>query len=49
MQVGKGQRERETQSDAGFRLRAVGTEPDAGLELTDCEIMTSAEARRPTD
>ena len=26
--------------EAGSRLRAVSTEPDAGLELTDREIMT---------
>ena len=25
---------------AGSRLRAISTEPDAGLELTDHEIMT---------
>ena len=37
---GGGQRERETESEAGSRLRAVSTEPDAGLKLTDCEIMT---------
>ena len=37
------ERERETQSPKqapGSRLRAVGTEPDAGLELTNHEIMT---------
>ena len=33
-------RERETQSETGSRLQAVSTEPDAGLKLTDCEIMT---------
>ena len=33
-------REGGTESEAGSRLRAVRTEPDAGLELTDCEIMT---------
>ena len=32
--------EGDTESEAGSRLRAVSTEPDAGLELTDCEIMT---------
>ena len=38
---GEGQRERETQTqEAGFRLRAVSTEPDTGLELTNHEIMT---------
>ena len=34
------EREGGTESEAGFRLRAVRTEPDAGLELTSCEIMT---------
>ena len=33
-------REGDTESKAGSRLRAVSTEPDAGLELTSCEIMT---------
>ena len=28
-----------TESEAGSGLRAVGTEPDAGLELTNCDIM----------
>ena len=45
----EGQRERERErlrerqnpkQAAGSRLRAVSTEPDAGLELTDCETMT---------
>ena len=40
MSRGEAERERDTESKAGFRLRAVSTEPDAGLELTDCEIMT---------
>ena len=31
---------------AGSRLRAVGKEPDVGLELTNREIMTRAEVRR---
>ena len=30
----------DTESEAGSRLRAVSTEPDAGLELTDGEIVT---------
>ena len=35
-------REREgvTESETGSRLGAVGTEPDAGLELKNSEIMT---------
>ena len=43
--MGEGQRERETQNPKqapGSELQAlsVTTEPDAGLELTDREIMT---------
>ena len=34
------EREGDTESKAGSRLRAVGTEPDVGLEPTNCEIMT---------
>ena len=30
----------DTESEAGSRLPAVGTEPDAGLEPTNREIMT---------
>ena len=30
----------DTESEAGCRLRAVSTEPDAGLEPTNSEIMT---------
>ena len=38
---GKGRdREGDIESEAGSRLRAVSTEPDAGLELTDREITT---------
>ena len=37
---GGGQREGDTESEAGSRLRAISTEPDAGLELVNCEIMT---------
>ena len=36
---GEGQRQRDTESEAGSRLRAVSTEPDTGLELTNCRIM----------
>ena len=32
--------EGDTESEAGSRLRAVSTEPDAELELTHCEVMT---------
>ena len=34
------EREGDTESEAGSRVRVVSTEPDAGLELTDREIMT---------
>ena len=37
---GGAEREGDTGSEAGSRLTAVSTEPDAGLEPTDCEIMT---------
>ena len=33
-------REGDTEPEAGSRLRAVSTEPDAGLEITNREIMT---------
>ena len=34
------EREGDTESEAGSRLRAISTEPDAGLEFTSCGIMT---------
>ena len=34
------EREGDTEYEAGSRLRAVSTEPDTGLELTNCDIMT---------
>ena len=40
MSRGGAEREGDTESKAGSRLRAVNTEPDVGLELTDREIMT---------
>ena len=40
MSRGEGEREGDTESEAVSRLRAVSTEPDTGLELTNCEIMT---------
>ena len=40
MSGGGAEREGDTESEAGSRLRAVRTEPDAGLELTDREIVT---------
>ena len=43
MSWGRAEREGDTESEAGSRLRAVGTEPDAGFELMKCEIVTRAE------
>ena len=40
MSGGEAEREGDTESQAGSRLPAVSTEPDAGFELTNCEIMT---------
>ena len=34
------EREGDTESEAGSRLRAISPEPDAGLELPDREIVT---------
>ena len=34
------EREGDTETEAGTRLRAVSTEPGSGLELRSCEIMT---------
>lgn len=42
-------REGGTESEAGFRLWDVSTEPDAGLELTHREIMTWAEVQPFSD
>ena len=43
------EREGDTEAEAGSRLWAVSTDPDAGLELTSYEIMTWAKVRRSTD
>ena len=40
MSRGGAEREGGTESEAGSRLRAVSTEPDAGPKLTNCEITT---------
>ena len=40
MNRGGAEREGDTESEAGFSLRAVSTEPDAGLEPMNREIMT---------
>ena len=39
---GRAEREGDTESETGSRLRAVSTEPDAGLELINPEIITWA-------
>ena len=49
MNGGGAEREGDTEPEAGSRLRAVSTEPDAGLELTDREIVTRAEVGCLTD
>ena len=41
--AGRAEREGDTESEAGSRLRALSTEPDAGLEPMNCEIMTCPE------
>ena len=43
------EREGDPESKAGSRLCTVSTEPNAGLEPMNCEIMTRAEVRRSTD
>ena len=48
MSGGGAESEGDTESEPGSRLRAVGTEPDAGLRLTNPEITTRAEAGRLT-
>ena len=40
MSGGGAEREGDTASETGSRLRAISAEPDAGLELTDREIVT---------
>ena len=40
MNGGGAEREGDTESERGYRLQAVSPEPDAGLELTDREIVT---------
>ena len=46
---GGAQRVGDTESEAGSGLSAVSTEPDMGLELTNCKIMTPAEVGGLTD
>ena len=40
MSMGGAERRGDTESEAGSGLRAVSTEPNAGLKLTNREIMT---------
>ena len=40
MSRGGAEREGDTESEAGSRLGAVSTGPEAGLKLMSCEIMT---------
>ena len=40
MNRGGSEKEGDTESETGSRLQDVSTEPDAGLELTNLEIMT---------
>ena len=46
VQGGRAEREGDPESEAGSRLRAVGTGPDAGLEPMNREIVTRAEVGR---
>ena len=48
MNGGGSEREGDTESETGSRLRAVSKEPDAGLKLTDREIMTRAKVGSST-
>ena len=43
------ERETHTESEDGSRLWAVSTEPNVGLGLRNCEIMTWAEVWHLTD
>ena len=49
MNGGGAEREGDTESETGSSLWAVSTEPDAGLELMDREIVTWAEVGHLTD
>ena len=49
MSRGGVEREGDTEAEAGSTLWAISTEPDAGLDLTNHEIMTWAEVGRFTD
>ena len=49
MSRGGAERQGDTESETGSRLQAVSTEPDAGLEPMNREIMTRAEVGHSTD
>ena len=49
MSRGRAEGEGDTESEAGCRLRAGSPEPDAGLELVNCEITTRAEVGGSAD
>ena len=49
VRAGEEQREGDTESEADSSLRAVSTETDVGLELTNREIMTWAKVRHLAD
>ena len=49
MSGGRAEREGDTESIAGSRLRAVSTEPDGGLQVTNREIVTQAKVGCLTD
>ena len=40
MSGGGAEREGDTETEAGARLRAVSAEPDAGLDLTNRDMVT---------
>ena len=43
--TGEGQREGDTESETGSRLRSISPEPDTGLKLTDREIHDLSRSR----
>ena len=49
MSRGGAEREGDTESEAGSGLRAISTEPNAGLEPTGREFMTRAGVGRSAD
>ena len=49
MNGGGAERGGDAESEVGSRLWAISPEPDAGLELTDREIVTWAEVGSSTD